>query len=267
MIRDITIGQYYSGNSVVHRMDPRTKLVITILYALTLLLCNGWILIGVSTMSLAVYIGISKVPISYIFKGLKPLMFFVLFTAVFSLFGGRGEVIWQWHGLKITDEGVMGTVLMIVRLVYLVIGSSVMTYTTRPISLANGMETGLAFLKKLHVPVAEMSMMLMIALRFIPVFMEELDKIMKAQLSRGADFESGNIIRRIKSYVPVFVPLFVSAIRRASELALAMDARCFDGSEGRSRMNPLRYSRIDAVTYVIVNLYVVCFIVCRCLIA
>ncbi len=264
MIRDITIGQYYSGESVIHRMDPRTKLAITFVYAISLFLCKDWIMILTATVFLCTYVAVSRVPLTYICKGLKVIWMFIFFTAIFSVFNGDGNVIWSWHRLRITDKSVMTTVLVVVRLVYLIIGSSVMTYTTRPMNLANGLESSLGFLKKVKVPVAEMAMMLMIALRFIPIFMEELDKIMKAQLSRGADFESGNIFRRIKSYVPVFVPLFVSAIRRAIDLAQAMDARCFDGSEGRSRMNPLKYSGTDYVSYAIVLVYLGCMIVYRC---
>lgn len=264
MIRDITIGQYYSGESVIHRMDPRTKLAITFVYAISLFLCKDWIMILTATVFLCTYVVVSRVPLTYICKGLKVIWMFIFFTAIFSVFNGDGNVIWSWHRLRITDKSVMTTVLVVVRLVYLIIGSSVMTYTTRPMNLANGLESSLGFLKKVKVPVAEMAMMLMIALRFIPIFMEELDKIMKAQLSRGADFESGNIFRRIKSYVPVFVPLFVSAIRRAIDLAQAMDARCFDGSEGRSRMNPLKYSGTDYVGYAIVLMYLGCMIVYRC---
>lgn len=263
MIRDITIGQYYGGDSVVHRMDPRTKLALTFIYAISLFMCKDPWMLGGATIFLAVYIYISRVPISFICKGLKVIWMFILFTALFSVFNGDGHVLWSWHRLRITEESVMTTVLVVARLVYLIIGSSVMTYTTRPMNLANGLESGLGFLKKIHVPVSEMAMMLMIALRFIPIFMEELDKIMKAQLSRGADFESGNMIKRIKSYVPVFIPLFVSAIRRATDLAQAMDARCFDGSEGRSRMDPLKYSGIDYITYGIVLLYLAFMIAYR----
>lgn len=264
MIRDITIGQYYSGNSVIHRMDPRTKLAITFLYAISLFLCKDWIMILAATAFLCIYVAVSRVPITYICRGLKVIWMFILFTAIFSVFNGDGRVLWSWHRLRITDNSVMTTVLVVIRLVYLIIGSSVMTYTTRPMNLANGLESSLGFLKKIKVPVSDMAMMLMIALRFIPIFMEELDKIMKAQLSRGADFESGNIFKRIKSYVPVFVPLFVSAIRRATDLAQAMDARCFDGSEDRSRMNPLKYSGTDYASYAIVLVYLGCMIVYRC---
>lgn len=263
MIRDITIGQYYSGNSVIHRLDPRTKLFITILYAVSVFLCRDVYMVASATIFLCVYVAVSSVPIGHICRGLKAVWLMILFTAVFSVFGSSGRILAEWHGLTVTDRSLQSTALMAVRIVYLIIGSSVMTYTTRPIALANGLEQALGFLKKVRVPVAEMSMMLMIALRFIPVFIEELDRIMKAQLSRGADFESGNIFKRIKSYVPVLVPLFVSAVRRASDLAQAMDARCFDGSEGRSRMSPLAYTGIDYIAYAVVILYTAALIVYR----
>lgn len=263
MIRDITIGQYYKGSSIIHRLDPRTKLFLTLMYAISVFLCDDVITICAATVFLVLYIAVSTVPIAYICRGLKLVWTMVVFTAVFSIFGNSGNVIWSWHGLKITDKSVMTTVLMAVRIVYLVLGSAVMTYTTRPMALANGLEKSLGFLKKIGAPVSEMAMMLMIALRFIPIFMEELDKIMKAQLSRGADFESGNLYKRIKSYVPVFIPLFASAVRRATDLANAMDARCYGGSSERTKMNPLVYTSIDYAAYVVVILYVAALVVYR----
>lgn len=257
MIRDITIGQYYSGNSVIHRLDPRTKLFVTVMYAVSVFFCSDLLMVGAATVFLCVYIAVSRVPVKFMCKGLKPVWAMVLFTAAFSIFGSRGTVLWSWHVLCITDQSVMSTFLMVVRVVYLVLGSSVMTYTTRPMSLAGGLEKSLGFLKKFGAPVSEMAMMLMIALRFIPIFTEELDKIMKAQLSRGADFESGSIFRRLRSYVSVFVPLFVSAVRRATDLANAMDARCYNGDMERTKMNPLAYTSIDYAAYFVVSLYVV----------
>lgn len=255
MIRDITIGQYYNGESLIHRLDARSKLFITLIYAITLFFCNDLYMLVFATAFLVVYIGLSKVPFSYMIRGLKVVWIFIAFTALFSLFNGSGEVlltIWRFH---ITTGSLYTTIKVTVRLVYLILGSAVMTYTTMPMSLAAGLESALGFLKVFRIPVAELAMILTIAFRFIPVFMEELDKIMKAQLSRGADFESGNIFKRIKSYIPVFIPLFVSAIRRATDLAEAMDARCFHGGEGRSRMNPLRYERADYFAYAIMFLY------------
>lgn len=260
MLKDITIGQYYDVQSVIHRLDARTKLILTIVYAVTLFFCSDLWLFALATIALVVYIGCSHVPISFMLKGLKVIWIFILFTAIFNLFGGKGTVLWRFWHLSVTKEGLMTTLKVTFRLIYLILGSSVMTYTTMPMSLAAGLESLCGFLKKIRVPVAEMAMMLTIALRFIPIFMEELDKIMKAQLSRGADFESGNLFKRIKCYIPVFIPLFVSAIRRATELAQAMDSRCFHGGEGRTRMHPLKYTWCDFVVYGILIMYV-CVIV------
>jgi energy-coupling factor transport system permease protein len=257
MVRDITIGQYYKVDSAIHRLDPRTKLVITILYAISLFMCVDLIMLAVTTVFLLLYIALSRVPIGYIVKGLKPVWVFVVFTAVFSIFNGDGAALAVVFGKSITWDGIQKTLIVVCRLVYLIMGAAVMTYTTRPMNLAKGMEKGLGFLKKVGVPVSEMSMMMMIALRFIPIFTEELDKIMKAQLSRGADFESNSIIKRIKSYVPVFVPLFVSAIRRATDLAEAMDARCYNIGEERTSMNPLVYGSEDYFAYGLVIMYTV----------
>lgn len=263
MLRDITIGQYYDAQSVIHRLDARTKLILTIVYAVTLFFCNDIWLFALASIFLIIYIGLCHVPLTFMLKGLKVVWFFILFTAIFSLFGGQGNILWEFGVLRITEEGLVTTLKITIRLVYLILGSAVMTYTTMPVSLASGIESLLGFLKVFHVPVAEMAMMLSIALRFIPIFMEELDKIMKAQMSRGADFETGNIFKRIKYYIPVFVPLFVSAIRRANELAEAMDARCFHGGDDRTRMNPLQYHATDIVTYGILACYVVGIILYR----
>lgn len=257
MIRDITIGQFYSAKSVIHELDARTKLFITMVYAITLFMCKDIYMLLFATLFLVCYIGLSKVPFLYIVKGLKVVWIFILFTALFSLFNGDGEVLVEVWRLRITTGSLNTTIKITARLVYLILGSSVMTYTTKPICLTAGLESGLGFLRIIKVPVAELAMILTIALRFIPIFLAELDKIMKAQLSRGADFESGNIFVRIKSYVPVFIPLFVSAVRRAKDLAEAMDARCFNGSDERSRMNPLKYRKVDYIAYVIMLIYVI----------
>lgn len=263
MLRDITIGQYYDVKSVIHHLDARTKLILTIAYAISLFFCNDvWLFVLASTF-LVVYIGLCRVPLTYMLKGFKVVWFFILFTAIFSLFGGQGTILWEFGVLHITEEGLITTLKITLRLIYLILGSAVMTYTTMPVSLASGLESLLGFLKVFRVPVAEMAMMISIALRFIPIFMEELDKIMKAQMSRGADFETGNIFKRIKYYVPVFVPLFVSAIRRASELAEAMDARCFHGGNERTKMNPLQYHARDIVAYGILICYVAAIVVYR----
>ena len=264
MIRDITIGQYYPAKSVLHRLDPRTKFMGTLGFLISVFLFHTFLGYAVATAFLVAMIAISKVPVKFMFKGLKAIVMILLITVVFNIILTPGEVLWRFGIIKVTREGLVLAGRMAIRLVYLVIGSSIMTLTTTPNQLTDGLERLLRPLNKIRVPVHEIAMMMSIALRFIPILLEETDKIMKAQLSRGADFESGNIFKRIKSYVPVFVPLFVSAIRRATDLAQAMDARCFDGSEGRSRMNPLKYSGTDYVSYAIVLVYLGCMIVYRC---
>ena len=265
MIRDITIGQYYPVKSRIHSLDPRVKIICTLLFLVSLFVQSSFLGYVIATLFLGMVIYMSKVPLKYIVKGLKPIVILLMFTVVMNLFLTRGgETLLHFWIFTITEEGVRTSVFMALRLMYLVAGSSLMTFTTSPNGLMDGMEKLLNPLNKLHLPVHEVAMIMSIALRFIPILLEETDKIMKAQLSRGADFESGNIFKRIKSYVPVFVPLFVSAIRRATDLAQAMDARCFDGSEGRSRMNPLKYSGTDYVSYAIVLVYLGCMIVYRC---
>ena len=263
MVRDITIGQYYNTKSIIHELDSRTKLIITLVYAVALFCCKDLCTFLLATVFLLVYVALSHVPASFIFKGLKPVWILILFTSVFSIFNGDGDVILSVWKLKITTESLASTGIMIFRLAYLIIGSSIMTYTTMPTALTSGLESLMKFLKVFHVPVSDIALMLSITLRFIPILMEELDKIMKAQLSRGADFENGNIIKRIKSYVPIFIPLFVAAIRRASELALAMDARCYNGSEGRTRMKELRFEKADYAAFAVLAVFVLIIILVR----
>ncbi len=255
MIRDITIGQYYPADSVLHRLDPRVKLVGTLVFLISLFLFNNFIGYVVAGLFLATMIKISKVPFSFIVRGLKTIMVLMLFTVTFNLFLTEGQILWQWKIFKITVEGIELAVFMALRLVFLIIGSSLMTLTTTPNQLTDGLETGLAPLKKLHVPVHEISMMMSIALRFIPILLEETDKIMKAQQARGADFEEGKLLDRAKALVPVLVPLFVSAFRRANDLAMAMEARCYRGGEGRTRMKPLKYTKQDRIAYLCLVLY------------
>lgn len=246
MIRDITLGQYYPGNSWVHRLDPRTKILITIMFIVQLFVVkNFWGFLAVA-VSLAAVIAVSKVPLSFILRGLKPILFIILFTFLLNVFMIDGTVIWKWGFLKITREGIYTAVFMAIRLIMLIIGSSMLTLTTKPMNLTDGMESLMSPLKKIKVPAHELAMMMTIALRFIPTLLEETDKIMKAQQARGADFESGNIFRRAKSLVPLLVPLFISAFRIAQDLAMAMESRCYRGGEGRSRMNAMRFSSSDA---------------------
>ncbi len=257
MIRDITIGQYYPAKSILHRLDPRVKLVSTLLYLISLFLFRSMAGYLVATLFLIGVIRASKVPFGYIVKGLKPVVMLLMITVVFNLFLKKeGEVLVHVWRLTITTVGLRNAVYMAVRLIYLIIGSSLMTFTTTPNELTDGIEALLAPLNKLRVPVHEVAMMMSIALRFIPILLEETDKIMKAQQARGADFESGNIMQRAKAMIPILVPLFVSAFRRANDLAMAMEARCYRGGEGRTKMKPLRYRGRDLSAYAVMFAYV-----------
>jgi energy-coupling factor transport system permease protein len=253
MIRDITIGQYYPAESAIHKLDPRVKLFATLIYIIALFSFKGiasWIFISIGLFTV---IRISKIPFKFIVKGLKAIVVILLITVCFNLFLTPGNVTyWSYGKLKITDTGIMTAVMMIIRLIYLIIGTSLMTLTTTPNQLTDGLETSLAPLNKIHVPVHAIAMMMSIALRFIPILIEETDKIMKAQMARGADFEHGNLIQKAKNMVPLLVPLFVSAFRRADDLAMAMEARCYNGGEGRTKMKPLRYRKEDRIAYVLV---------------
>ena len=262
MIRDITIGQYYPADSVLHKMDPRAKLVGTLVFIISVFVFHTFPGYAVATIFLAAMIILSKVPVKFMFKGLKAIVMLLMITVVFNIFLTPGKVLWQWGILHVTEEGLKLAGRMAIRLTYLVIGSSLMTLTTTPNQLTDGLERLLRPLNKLHVPIHEIAMMMSIALRFIPILTEELDKIMKAQMSRGVDFESGNILERGKKLIPVLVPLFIAAIRRASDLAMAMDARCYNGGEGKTRLHPLIYEKRDYIAYGIMLLYVVIMIFC-----
>ena len=246
MIRDITIGQYYPAKSVLHRLDPRVKLVATLLYLISLFLFKNILGYLVTTVFLIAIIKLSKVPFRYIMRGMKPIMMLLLITLLFNLFLTReGDVLFHAWIFTITEGGLRTAILMAIRLVYLITGSSLMTFTTTPNELTDGIESLLKPLNKIHVPVHEIAMIMSIALRFIPILLEETDKIMKAQIARGADLESGNMIQKAKSMVPILVPLFVSAFRRANDLAMAMEARCYRGGDGRTKMKPLHYTGVD----------------------
>ena len=257
MIKDITIGQYYPADSVIHRLDARTKLIGTFLYIISLFLFSSFS--GYFAVLLFVFgiIKLSRVPLKFIVKGLKPILFLLLFMVTFNLFLTKGTPVFQFKFITITREGIRLAVFMGARLILLILGSSMMTFTTTPNQLTDGLESVLGPLKKIHVPVHEIAMMMSIALRFIPILMEETDKIMKAQTARGADFESGGVVKRAKSLVPLLVPLFISAFRRANDLAMAMEARCYNGGEGRTKMKPLHYAGRDYIAYLLLVLYVV----------
>lgn len=255
MIRDITIGQYYPKESKIHQLDPRVKLVGTFVYLISLFCFRRFLGFFLVSIFLAGIIYLSKVRTSYILRGLKPILFILVFTMFLNVFFTDGQVLWQYGIFKITMGGIRKAFFMGIRLILMVIGASMMTYTTTPNQLTDGLEKILKPLKKMHIPVHEIAMMMSIALRFIPILVEELNKIMKAQASRGADFESGNIIKRMKSMVPILVPLFVAAFRRANDLAMAMEARCYNGGEGRTKMYPLKYKKDDMLAYVILIIY------------
>lgn len=262
MLRDITIGQYYPGNSLLHRLDPRVKFVGTLMFIISLFLFQGWVGYLIATAVLVIMIKVSKVPLSFMVKGLKAIVVLLVITLAFNIFLTPGTVIWQWKFLKITEEGLILAGKMAVRLVELVMGASLMTLTTTPNQLTDGLERLLRPLNKIHVPVHELALVMSIALRFIPILMEETDKIMKAQIARGADFESGGVIKKIKAMVPLLVPLFVSAFRRANDLALAMEARCYHGGDGRTQMKPLQYAGRDRIAYILIWLYLAAAIAC-----
>lgn len=257
MLRDITLGQYYQTESVLHKMDPRVKLGGTILYIISLFCFQNFLGYLCAVLFLAVVIKLSKVPFKFMVKGMKTIMLLLLITVVFNLFLTPGtELVSIWK-LKITVEGLRLAVTMAIRLTLLIIGSSVMTLTTTPNNLTDGMEKMMRPLRIIKVPVHEVAMMMSIALRFIPILLEETDKIMKAQIARGADFESGNLVKRAKAMVPLLVPLFISAFRRANDLAMAMEARCYRGGEGRTKMKPLCYQKRDYIAYACIVGYLV----------
>ena len=255
MIRDITIGQYYPSNSPIHRLDPRTKIIGTILFIISLFLGKSIIAYGIATLFLAGVIRISKVPIKFIVKGLKPILVLLIFSVTLNMLFTPGEPVLSWGIIKITKEGIELSVFLAIRLIYLVIGSSIMTFTTTPTALTDGIEGIFGFLKILKVPVHEVAMMMSIALRFIPILTEELEKIMKAQAARGADFNRGTLKEKINGLLPIMVPLFVSAIRRSNDLAMAMEARCYHGGNGRTKMKPLVYRSNDYIAYAVGIIY------------
>ena len=261
MLREITLGQYYRTESVIHALDPRVKIVATFSFIISLFLAKNFIGYAIAGLFLAMCIKLSNVPPKFILRGMKTIFFLLIITMVFNLLLTPGIPIvtfWRFH---ITKEGLKLAAMMGIRLVFLITGSSLMTLTTTPNNLTDGLEDLLKPLKKVKVPVHEISMMMSIALRFIPILMEETDKIMKAQMARGADFESGSLINRAKSLIPLLVPLFVSAFRRANDLAMAMEARCYRGGEGRTKMKPLVYKRRDGIAYAVIVLYIVAVIV------
>lgn len=263
MFKEITIGQYYQTESPIHRLDPRVKLIATFAYIISLFVVHSWTGYLIAAVAVAIVIAASHVPFGYIMRGMKGVMMILMITVIFNLFLTEGRPLVHFWKLTITYEGVDFASKMAVRLIFLIIGSSLMTLTTTPNQLTDALEDVLGPLKKIHVPVHEISMMMSIALRFIPILMEETDKIMKAQMARGADFESKNLMKKIQSLVPLLVPLFISAFRRANDLAMAMEARCYRGGDGRTKMKPLVYCRRDYAAYALLAAYfAVCVVLC-----
>ena len=244
-LKDITLGQYFPGNSILHRLDPRTKILLTAMYIVALFLAKQLVGYGIMMVVLASAIAVSKVKLKTIFRGLKPIMMIIVITAFLNLFWTPGQTIWKWGFLNLTVEGIWSAIFMVLRISMLILCTFLLTYTTSPILLTDGLENLMGPLKKIHVPVHELSMMMSIALRFIPTLIEETDKIMSAQKARGADFDTGGLMDKAKALIPLLVPLFISAFRRADELAIAMECRCYHGGEGRTRLRQLKYRRAD----------------------
>ena len=250
-LKDITLGQYYPADSVIHRMDPRTKILGTLIFLVSLFVVDTLLGFAFCFAFLAVVVALSTVPVSYMARGLKPVLVLIIFTVLLNMFLSTGEVIWSLGFLKITREGLYRAVFMGVRLILLIFGTTLLTLTTKPITLTDGLERLMKPFSKIGLPAHELAMMMSIALRFIPTLMDETDKIMKAQTARGADFESGNLLQRAKSLIPLLVPLFISAFRIASDLAMAMEARCYHGGEGRTRMNPMKFKASDWIGFAV----------------
>ena len=244
-LKDITLGQYFPGNSLLYRFDPRSKILFTVLFIAAIFLCKGLVSYGITLLILLMMIGISKVQPRVFLKGMKPVVFIVVCTAILNLFYTSGTVLWSLGILKITEEGIWKAGFMVLRILMLIACPLLLTYTTSPILLTDGLEKLLRPLKKLNFPVHELSMMMSIALRFIPTLIQETDKIISAQKARGADFDSGNLIQKAKALIPILIPLFISSFRRAEELAIAMECRCYHGDEGRTSLRQLRYAGRD----------------------
>ncbi|MBO4776614.1 MAG: energy-coupling factor transporter transmembrane protein EcfT [Lachnospiraceae bacterium] len=256
MLKDVTLGQYYQADSVIHRLDPRVKLVGTLAYMISLFVFNNIFCYAVAIVLLAVVIALSKVPVGYMLKGMRAVLFIMVFTVVFNVFFTSGTNLVEFWIFHISKEGVRMAIFMVIRLTLLIISASIMTLTTTPNRLTDGLEKLFRPLKIFKLPVHEIAMMMSIALRFIPILMEEADKIMKAQTARGAKFDSKKFTERAKSLIPLIVPLFISAFRRASDLALAMEARGYHGGDGRTKLYPLKYASRDIISYVILILYI-----------
>ena len=264
MLKDITLGQYFPGQSIIHRLDPRTKLIMLVVYIVALFLAESWVSYGLMFLFLVTVIWLSTIPLKSILRGMKPLVMILIFTGVLNLFFTQeGEVIFHFWILTMTTGGLSRAVMMMSRILMLITGTFLLTYTTSPIALTDGLESLMKPLKKVGVPVHELSMMMCIALRFIPTLIEETDKIMCAQKARGADFETGSLMDRAKALIPILVPLFISAFRRADELATAMECRCYQGGEGRTKMKLLRYHLWDYEAFAVGGILIAAVCVLR----
>ncbi len=261
MLKDITLGQFFPGDTIVHRLDPRTKIILVLFYIIALFTADSWVSYGLVLVVSVICQSLSRIRAKNLFKGLKPMLVIITLTAVLNIFYTTGTPVLP--GWIITWEGIARAVKMVLRIVLLITGTFLLTYTTSPIALTDGLEILLNPLKKLKVPIHEMTMMMSMALRFIPTLIEETDKIMSAQRARGADFETGSLVRRAKALIPVLVPLFVSSFRRADELAVAMECRCYHGGEGRTRMKQLKMTSADITALILGAVFLAAVIVIR----
>lgn len=260
MIKDITLGQFFPGKSAVHKLDPRTKIVLTCAYMVALFCASNAVTLAFTCLFMVLITAVSHIPLKLVLRGVKPIIPIIIITSIINAFYIDGKTLWHIWIFNITYEGVQLAVFVSVRLIFLIIGTSMMTYTTSPIALSDGLELLMSPLKKIKLPVHELSMMMSIALRFIPTLIEETDKIINAQKARGADFETGGLMKRMKALLPILIPLFVSAFRRAEELALAMDCRCYRGGEGRTKLRRLQMERRDYASYLIFILLFACVV-------
>lgn len=265
MLKDITIGQYYPSDSVVHRLDPRLKIILSFIYIIAIFFIRNFLGFLLLTLFVTALSSISKIPMKFLLKGLKPLLILMSITALLNLFMTDGEILWRWGILRVTKEGIVMSAFMLLRIVFLVLGTSFLTYTTTPITLTSGMESLLKPFSKIGVPAHEIAMMMSIALRFIPTLIEETDKIISAQKARGAALSEGNLLSRAKALVPVLIPLFVSAFRRADELAVAMESRCYHGGEERTKLKELKYQKKDTVALFVFVCSVTVILLCNLL--
>lgn len=255
MLGDITFGQYFPGKSVIHRIDPRVKIILLILFIIFIFVGNNFVSLGLSTAFVIAIILMSKISVKMVLKSIKPIIPIIIFTSLLNIFYIKGDVVFEWWIISITKQGLYTALFVAVRIILLILGSSMLTYTTTPTALTDGLERLLSPLAKLGLKVHELAMMMTIALRFIPTLIEETQNIMNAQKARGADMESGNLIQRIKALIPVLIPLFISALRRSYELAIAMECRCYQGGSGRTRMKQLHMGKVDYVSLAVVILF------------